>query len=993
MDPRKACATDDSPRPHPTRPGRAGWHGLRCFALRRFRLRRLALCAGALSALLVATATVQPAAPAPDARDIIHSWRRIYYGVLDGQTSLLFAEAIERAKPALGDMDGDGDLDLIVGTAQGQLVYFENQGTNKEPRWRLANEALTALPPGQGPPGDEAQQVISVGANAAPALVDIDGDGDLDLFVGSASGKLAFYRNVGNQYLPIFRLESTDFMAQPFGQNLVPKFGDINGDSLPDLALGNDAGEVWLLTNTGTRQAPRYCENPEKAPAECLIFPAKLVQLAGVDNAVPEWVDWSGDGALDLMVGKSDGTIDYYLNIGTRTKPAWELKEARFNILNRGAFSAPLFADLNGDGLPDLLLAADRDQMALYLAKANNPKDRKAGLELWIEDENALHVKSMTGYDARAHIAAGDLFGNGRQDLVVGTASGQILVYENVGGKDLPAFRSAGGPVLPTPQRGFTAPALADVDGDGLLDLVVGDRNGRLELIKNVGTKKAPKWQSGGLFYGQISVGASSVPLFADVDGDGLLDLLVGNSRGQVVFYRNTGTAAVPQYQLAGTRFATLSVAAAASPALFPWNPQQPPDLIVGSQDGSLLASIRNPALTAMEQGAFQPQPAPWNGLRARGYSAPAFADLTGIGRPFLLLGTNSGRILLWRYEGNITRAQMAKERPHGLNMLVEQSPIGAEGEPKRTGAQPAGEGSQRGAQFAGQPEPAGPMAVDPVFQEEPSELNGLAVGKHSKPAFFDANGDGRPDLVVGNSDGKLLLFENLGPPLNPKWKLVTDNFAEFHHGRNAAPAFVDIDGDGDLDLIVGTEDGVLFLFENVGTAKEPKFAYREGALRGVRAGKNAVPLPISLEPMGPQLLVGSLRGGLQYFRRKAGTPVDYELSDRRFLGLDLGVNTSPTAADLTQLQRQDLFVGTDKGPITVLEPTSTSLLHSSGWKTNTTFLAGLKLPPGSHPALVDLDGDGDLDLVVGTDKGPLVFFRNQAIGREGSTPQSTPPR
>ncbi|MFI5400092.1 MAG: FG-GAP repeat domain-containing protein [SAR324 cluster bacterium] len=928
-----------------------------------------------------------PGAPS-GTRDIVHTWRRLYYGVLDGKTSLLFAEAIERAKPAFGDMEGDGDLDLIVGTAQGRLLYFENEGDKKTPRWRLVNEALSALPPGNGPPGEDPQTVITVGANAAPALVDIDGDGDLDLFVGSADGKLAFYRNVGNAYLPIFRLESSDFLGKRFGQSIVPKFADVNGDGLPDLTLGNEAGEVWLLINQGTRQNPRFCAAPDTAQGECLIAPAKIVQLSGTDNAVPEWVDWNGDGLLDLMVGKSDGTLDYWQNIGTRAKPAWELKEPRFDILDAGSFAAPLFADVDGDGLPDLFLAGDREQMALYMGRLKDPKDRRAGLELWIGDDNVLQVRSLSAYDTRAHVASGDLFGKGRADLAVGTASGQILVYENAGGQDLPSFRSAGGPVLPVPQRGFSAPALADVDGDGLLDLIVGDRNGRLEWIKNVGTKTSPKWREGGLAYAGIEAGALSVPLFADVDGDGLPDLLVGDSRGQVLYYRNIGSAAAPQFQLTSANFGGMAVSGAASPALFQWNPKQPPDLVVGGQDGTLHTAVRAPGVPVLARGAFVPL-APWSNLRARAYSAPAFADLTGIGRPFLLLGTASGHVLLWRYEGSVSGKELARERPRGLNLLADRTPATPGSESGQLGA-PSAQAAGGGTALTAPGEaPVPALPLDPIFQEEQSELNKLPVGRNSKPAFLDVDGDGRPDLIVGNADGKLLYFRNLGPAQNPNWQLVTSEFAGYRQGRNAAPTFVDVDGDGDLDLLVGTEDGQVFFFENVGGAAHPRFVYREDALRSVRAGKNAVPIGIALDPADvnsrPQLLVGSLRGGLQRFRKKAGPVLDYELAERRFLGIDLGVNTSPAEADVTVTRHVDLFIGTDKGPIVVLEPTGTSPLFSSGWKTNTTWLAGLTMPAGSHPALVDLDGDGDLDLVVGSDKGALVFFRNNAIVREGT--------
>jgi uncharacterized protein (DUF2141 family) len=948
--------------------GRAGNVSRRRPSLAPLALRAL-LPAAALALSVVVAGPARAQAP----EQVVHTWKRLYYGTLDGKESLLFGEHFDRAKPALGDMDGDGDLDLLVGTGAGRVMYFENQGTPQAPRWRLVNESISARR--EGARGEEGPlEPIAVGANAAPVLVDIDGDGDLDLFVGSAEGKLWFFSNQGNRFLPSFRLERRDFLNHPLGLNLVAKFPDLNGDGLPDLSLGNEAGEFFIALNQGSRGEPRYCLGAETSP-QCLTVLEKLGRLEPEDNAVPEWVDWDGDGDLDLLVGKSDGTVAYYRNIGTAREGSWELAAPRFQILDAGGFAAPVLADVTGDGAADLLLAGDSEQAALYV---RHPADNN--LPLWVEDKNVLQVRRLGGFQTRLHVAAGDLDGDGDLELVVGGRSGRLLVYENVGTAEAPAFRSPAAPLLPTPQRSFSAPALVDVDGDGDLDLIVGGREGRLEWIENAGTPQAAQWKARSLFFARVDVGALSVPLFSDLDGDGDPDLLVGNSLGHLVWYENTGSAKVPAFVLRSVQFAGMRVPGNASPGLFRWNDAEGAELVVGSQAGTLIPVVRDPASKVSEQGAFRPQ-SPWlGGLRTRSYSAPLFADLGGDGRMDLLLGTGAGGLLAWRYEGTLTPAMIAQaSRPRPSNVV--DARVATVAPPSRSGLEggvPAAPGAAAPAPGAAVPQ--GPLPLDPILSRQPSSLEKLAAGRGSKPAFFDHNGDGRPDLLLGTREGRLILFESTGPRDHPAWQPVTERFAGYDGGRNAAPVLADVDGDGDLDLAVGNERGQVLYWENTGSNARPVFTRNDALFAAVRAGNNAVPAFQDIDGDGRMdLLVGNLKGELLYYRQGAGSPPAFELVMRRFIGLDVGVNASPTFADLTRLNKDFLLVGSDQGAVRVFVPTGTSPLRSSGWKEHGGYLEGLAFPPGSHPVWVDLDGDGDLDLVVGSDAGPLLYFRNDA--------------
>jgi len=937
---------------------------------------------GASRAVLLLAALLLAAGLSGAQEEIKIKWLRQYYAPLNGSEALLFSDSFHYSKLAFGDLTGDGRLELLVGSEDGHLARFDNAGTGEAPVWRLVEDDLTASYPEQvGQATRMAVRPIRVGGHSAPALVDLDGDGNLDLIVGSADGHLFYFRNVGTPLLPAFELVTDRLIPAGLGQYLVPIARDLNGDRAPDLLIGTGAGDVYLLLNAGTPRDPVFCGKlppPDAAPDEeppCRPVPRVVASLRPEIRAVPALADWSGDGLPELFVGLADGTIAYFENRGSAVAPLWHMTLRKFLSIDEGGYAAPAFYP-GARARPDLLVGSSTNSVSIY-----SNRDTAQTQDAWKVTGNALRIGRFGRELERLTFTAGDVDGDGDIDLLIGDRKGSVRWVENVGTAKSPAWRERSPPVLPDSPRGFSAPLLADLDGDGLLDLLVGGGDGRIWMLRNTGSAKQPRWQLETTAFAHIDVGSNSVLAVADIDGDGDLDLFVGNGRGLIVFFRNEGSAKEPDFRLAATRFGDIAVGAAAAPAFFDWNEDKLPDLVTGNREGRLALLLNDNAPGDPLPRRWKVHSLAWEGIQMRPYTVPLFADFNGDGRPDLAVADGEGNVRLY-FNGGSERLPAPTPPPAQKSAPAPAAKQSAAAKPAAAPQSNNAPGEEAPAMEAEADKR--PASQPPVYRLASESYAGIHVNGRAVPAFGDLDGDGLLDLLVGTGRGNVLFYRNTGSRKEAKWNPVPGPLLDQPAGRNASILLVDVDGDGLLDLLVGSEDGRVALYRNTGKKGQPAFTRQEGALGGIAVGRNAAPA-VSASPGDPaaQLLVGSLSGTLFLYARDGGVrSLNYKLLDRLLQGKSVGVSATPFVGDMDMDGIPDLLVGTDGGTILHYVPSGDA---KAPWKPGADYFQGLKFPQGATPRLADVNGDGLPELFVGTEKGTIFFYANEAgLSEEG---------
>jgi hypothetical protein len=556
--------------------------------------------------------------------------------IIDGaELEIPFLGGFNKPNPQFVDWNEDGLTDLFVRDQDGRLQYFLNSGSADEPNFEFQTKAFQNLDVGQW-----------------FTFFDYDHDDDIDLMASPQSPDVTLFENVSDSLiLAVSQLLDDSSVAVHGGQIVIPTIADIDADGWEDLFVGGVSGAVTYYRNLGlTDGLPVY--HLETNSFEDIL----IVWVPGRDdrhgaNAL-EFYDIDDDEDLDLFWG------DYYQpglffleNFGTSSDP--DIPDSLMidsypqnEPVSSAGFNVPRLIDLNSDGAAELFVGV---QSGIY---GTDFVDNFWYYDMTVEGDFGLVTKN---YFEQIDLISGtiptlaDMDSDGDLDLFIGNEfdasnsgwKGDVYFFENIGSAVSPQFEMVDSSYFDEGMGNNMAPAFGDLDGDGDFDALVGDYNGEISFFLNDGSPTEPNFSYQGKFL-EIDLAGRATPALGDVEGDGDLDLYVGDKNGSVHVWSNEGDPANYNFiKISDDLFSGENLGLEIALELADFDNDGDLDLLIGNQSGELyLANPSGSELHQLEQ-------LPHSGLNL----APTIGDMDSDGKMDLIVGSNEGGLQYFSVE------------------------------------------------------------------------------------------------------------------------------------------------------------------------------------------------------------------------------------------------------------------------------------------------------------------------------------------------------
>jgi hypothetical protein len=462
--------------------------------------------------------------------------------------------------PLVNDVDMDGDFDILTTLGDGFIMWYKNVGTVSSPDF-------AEVPVNENP--FLFADSLDIETWNIEALVDIDGDGDIDVFVSDYYN--IFFKNTGTAENPHF-----EPAENPLGYSYLSGiFVDIDGDGDFDLLDLDEYGHYdpesmsWIVApririnkNIGTPQVPDLdVNNPV------------YLEIADQPDTINYFsqfspMDFGNDNDIDFLVG-----MEYYNELEDKNHVDYKIIE------NIGTIQNPQFAFLNDSNNPFIELGIiGGEGSEIFPVDLDDDGDIDAllneyyiGLSLYRNIENAL-VKDESIEDFQGFLlnpsyispAFIDYDGDGDLDLYTFNYEGDMqgAYYENTGNANNPEYtlKEDYFPFLQAAIGDYFYPVFVDIDSDGDLDCFVWYYQESESMVqdyyKNTGTQQSPNYQLDNNNPLPVLDEMVTIPAFADFDADGDMDMILVNETYSFYFdqlisyYRNTGTPGAPMLTL-----------------------------------------------------------------------------------------------------------------------------------------------------------------------------------------------------------------------------------------------------------------------------------------------------------------------------------------------------------------------------------------------------------------------------------------------------------